>query len=92
MSVSQREKIKQITKSFIGSNALEQAARDTGGVITRQQIWLYKSEGQLPKPETCTEIIKSPRATAEAKAWARKCLAVVLPDVTVTVSEPEQVS
>jgi len=85
----QREKIKQITKKFVGSSTLDQAARDTGNVITRQQIWLYKAEGQLPKPETCTEILKSPKSTAKARDWARECLTVVLPDVTVTVGEPD---
>lgn len=89
MSVSQRDKIKQITRKYIGLATLEQASRDTGSVITRQQMWLYKSGRQRPTAETCTAILKSPKSTPAARDWARECLTVVLPDAEVTVNEPE---
>ncbi len=90
--MDKREKIKRITASIFGAVSSRQISIDLGNVVSQQQAASYARGASLPDPTTCVEIIKSPRATTKAKAWARACLAVVLPDVTVTVSEPEQVS
>lgn len=85
-------KIKRITEKRAGFMTLEQFARELGISIESGTVWTYKAGTRVPSAETLAEVLRSPRSTQNAKRWARECLAVVLPGVKVTVTEPEQAS
>ncbi len=87
-----KSKTKAITIKHMGLMTATQFARELGINAERGVIWSWKAGERSPSAETLSEVLKSPASTPNAKAWARECLAVVLPDVTVTVGEPEQAS
>jgi len=87
-----KNRTKAITVKHMGVMTIVQFARELGIKTERGTVWSWKSGERAPSVETLSEVLKSPASTPNAKAWARECLAVVLPDVTVTVTEPEQAS
>lgn len=87
--MQQRDEIKRLTRKHFGAATHRQIAIDMGNVVSQQQAASYLNDGALPQSATLIAIIRSVSSKPFAKAWARECLRVVMPDVEVTIREPE---
>ncbi len=68
--------IPEITKKYIGDKTLDTFANDLGIQVTTSAISYWKNGNRTPDYDTLREVINSPTATAEAKAWAAECMEV----------------
>ncbi len=79
--------IPEITKKFIGDKTLETFANELGIQVSAAAVHHWKEGNRTPDYDTLREVINSPTATAEAKAWAAECMEVRY-GVRVGLAEP----
>ncbi|OGT97594.1 MAG: hypothetical protein A2X80_09995 [Geobacteraceae bacterium GWB2_52_12] len=77
----------EITKKYIGNKTLEAFASELGIQVSAAAVHHWKEGNRTPEYDTLREVINSPTATDEAKAWAAECMEVRY-GVRVGAAEP----